>query len=198
MMSLPCRLAVVAVTWHKETQTVMVWSTNSKRIEQMIIRKLRLDKGYSQEQLAEMAGISTRTLQRIERGANASPETLKCLAAVLEVDFTDLREEQTMSTDTRLNPSIETTPSTTRTVPIQPVADRPSAATPTAASSNATKASELSADEREAMEYVRDIRSFLCACGIQYGVVMTILLGHQSGDEPGLSFGSNGQHWGGV
>lgn len=62
----------------------------------MIIRTLRLDKGLSQEQLADMAGISTRTLQRIERGANASPETLKCIAAVLETDFTTLRKEPDM------------------------------------------------------------------------------------------------------
>ncbi len=90
----------------------------------MIIRKLRLDKGLSQEQLASMAGINTRTLQRIERGANASPETLKCLAAVLETDFTILRKQQQM--------------------PEQTTQTR----------------SELSKREREAMEYVRDIKSF--------------------------------------
>lgn len=45
-----------------------------------------------------MAGISTRTLQRIERGAAASPETLKCIAAVLETEFSNLREEQDMRT----------------------------------------------------------------------------------------------------
>lgn len=59
----------------------------------MIVRKLRLEKGLSQEQLAAMAGISTRTLQRIERGANASPETLKCIASVLETNFTSLRND---------------------------------------------------------------------------------------------------------
>ena len=66
----------------------------------MIIRKLRIEQGLSQEQLASMAGISVRTLQRIERGANASPETLKCLAAVLETDFSVLRERQEMTTTT--------------------------------------------------------------------------------------------------
>lgn len=66
----------------------------------MIVRKLRIEKGLSQEQLAEMSGISTRTLQRIERGAKASPETLKCIAAVLETDFSRLREDQTMQTQT--------------------------------------------------------------------------------------------------
>lgn len=63
----------------------------------MLIRKLRLDRGWSQEQLAQMAGISTRTLQRAERGKQASLETLKCLAAVLEVDHTDLTEEAQMN-----------------------------------------------------------------------------------------------------
>lgn len=70
----------------------------------MIVRKLRLDKGLSQETLADMAGISTRTLQRIERGAKASPETLKCIASVLETDFISLRKEQDMPTET--NPTL--------------------------------------------------------------------------------------------
>ncbi|MDU8926719.1 helix-turn-helix domain-containing protein [Alisedimentitalea sp. MJ-SS2] len=84
----------------------------------MHIRKMRLDQGWSQEQLAEMAGISTRTLQRIERGAPASTETLKCLAAVFETDFHNLRED----TDMQNTHSVD--------------------------------------HEREAVEYVRDIKSF--------------------------------------
>ena len=66
----------------------------------MIVRKLRIERGFSQEQLAFMAGVSVRTLQRIERGANASPETLKCLAAVLETDFSQLRNGQDMTSAT--------------------------------------------------------------------------------------------------
>lgn len=38
----------------------------------MIIRKLRLQRGWSQEQLAELTGLSTRTIQRIERGQPCS------------------------------------------------------------------------------------------------------------------------------
>ena len=63
----------------------------------MIVRKLRLERGFSQEQLASMAGVSVRTLQRIERGANPSAETLKCLAAVLDTDFSTLRKDQDMT-----------------------------------------------------------------------------------------------------
>ncbi len=65
----------------------------------MIIRKLRLEKGWSQEQLAEMAGVSSRTIQRIENGYEVSTETMKCLAAVFEIDFDYLRQEKNMSDD---------------------------------------------------------------------------------------------------
>jgi transcriptional regulator with XRE-family HTH domain len=58
----------------------------------MLVQKLRLQRGWSQEQLAELAGISARTVQRIERGARANPESLKALGAVLEVEFTRLQE----------------------------------------------------------------------------------------------------------
>ena len=68
----------------------------------VIVRKLRLDHGLSQEQLAQMSGISTRTLQRIERGASASPETLKGIAAALDVDFRMLRTDG-MSRDEPMN-----------------------------------------------------------------------------------------------
>jgi len=57
-----------------------------------IVRKLRLQHGWTQDQLAEFAGISVRSVQRIERGADASLETLKALAAVFEVDLTTLQD----------------------------------------------------------------------------------------------------------
>jgi len=65
----------------------------------MIIRKLRLEKGWSQEQLAEASGVSARTIQRIEGGGEASIETIKCLAAVFEIDFNYLRQENNMIYD---------------------------------------------------------------------------------------------------
>ena len=114
----------------------------------MIVRKLRIEQGLSQEQLASMAGISVRTLQRIERGANASSETLKCLAAVLETDFSALRKGRDMTTATDI-------------------------ALP-----------ELSEDERKAMEYVRDIRSFYIHA-IQYAVVIAGLAAVNLFTSPG-------------
>ncbi|MDA1371472.1 MAG: 2TM domain-containing protein [Proteobacteria bacterium] len=62
----------------------------------MIVRKLRLQRGWSQEQLAEFSGLSVRTVQRIERGQNAGLESLKSLAAVFEIDLVDLQQEAVM------------------------------------------------------------------------------------------------------
>lgn len=58
----------------------------------MIVRKLRLEKGWSQEQLAEFCELSVRTIQRVERGQKPSLETLKALAAVFEIDVSDLSD----------------------------------------------------------------------------------------------------------
>ncbi len=68
----------------------------------MIIRKLRLEKGWSQEQLAEISGLSVRTIQRVERGQNPSLETLKSLAAVFEIDVTNITMEATMSNQSKI------------------------------------------------------------------------------------------------
>ena len=43
----------------------------------LIVGKLRLETRLTHEQLVPIAGISTRILQRIERGANASRKRLK-------------------------------------------------------------------------------------------------------------------------
>ena len=58
----------------------------------MLIQKLRLQRGWSQEQLAELSGLSVRTIQRIERGHAASVESLKSSGAVFEIDFSALKE----------------------------------------------------------------------------------------------------------
>lgn len=62
-----------------------------------MIKKMRLEKGWSQEDLANFSGLSVRSIQRIEKGSKASVETLKSLAAVFEVDFNQLKQEQQMN-----------------------------------------------------------------------------------------------------
>lgn len=58
----------------------------------MLIQKLRLQRGWSQEQLAEVSGLSVRTIQRLERGHPGSLESMNALAAVFEIDLDRLKE----------------------------------------------------------------------------------------------------------
>lgn len=58
----------------------------------MLVQKMRLQKGWSQDQLAILSGLSVRTIQRLEGGKPASVETLKAIASVFEIDFNRLRE----------------------------------------------------------------------------------------------------------
>ncbi|WP_049723035.1 helix-turn-helix domain-containing protein [Gilvimarinus polysaccharolyticus] len=63
----------------------------------MNVRKLRLQKGWSQEQLAELAGLSIRTIQRLERGQSPSLESRNALASVFGVDISQWQiEDNTM------------------------------------------------------------------------------------------------------
>jgi transcriptional regulator with XRE-family HTH domain len=69
----------------------------------MIVRKLRLKKGWTQSQLAELAGVTTRTIQRVEQGHQPSLETSKALASVFEVDLSLLQpEDKQMQNETEL------------------------------------------------------------------------------------------------
>lgn len=61
----------------------------------MIVRKLRLQRGWSQDQLAELMDVSVRTVQRLERGQKPSLETARSLAAVFEVDISSFISEET-------------------------------------------------------------------------------------------------------
>jgi transcriptional regulator with XRE-family HTH domain len=63
----------------------------------MNIQQARIDKGWSQEELAIHSGLSVRTIQRIENGKRASLESLKCLAAVFETNVSNLVQEKSMT-----------------------------------------------------------------------------------------------------
>ncbi len=60
----------------------------------LLIKKLRLQKGWSQSELAEFSGLSVRTIQRVERGAQPGLETLKCLAAVFDMEVADFQQQE--------------------------------------------------------------------------------------------------------
>jgi|TARA_B110000495_G_C22916384_1_gene535317 transcriptional regulator with XRE-family HTH domain len=54
---------------------------------------MRLERHWSQYQIAEMSGVSIRTIQRIE---NAGFESLKSLAAVFEINIADSKKKEEM------------------------------------------------------------------------------------------------------
>ncbi len=54
------------------------------------IKILRIQRGWTQEQLAEIAGVSARTIQRAETASSASFETLRAIAVAFETDFAQL------------------------------------------------------------------------------------------------------------
>jgi transcriptional regulator with XRE-family HTH domain len=61
------------------------------QIDSNRIRTERERRAWSQEHLAEVAGLSLRTVQRVETSGSASFETAKAIAAVFEVEVASLR-----------------------------------------------------------------------------------------------------------
>ena len=59
----------------------------------LIIKKLRLQKGWSQAELAQFSGLSIRTIQRVEKGDKPGLETLKSLAAVFDLEAADFQQK---------------------------------------------------------------------------------------------------------
>ena len=83
------------------------------------LRRLREARAWSQEQLAEVAGLSVRTVQRVERGGKASLETRMALAAALEVAPADL-----LLADTADEPDIPATAAAPETSITDPQAEQ--------------------------------------------------------------------------
>ncbi len=54
------------------------------------LKKWRVERCWSQEQLAEVAGVSLRTIQRIENGKTASRDSALSLATAFNVDVSTL------------------------------------------------------------------------------------------------------------
>jgi transcriptional regulator with XRE-family HTH domain len=55
------------------------------------VQRLRRERGFTQERLAEASGITVRTVQRIEAGNSATLETQALIARTLGVELDDLR-----------------------------------------------------------------------------------------------------------
>lgn len=82
----------------------MEHSEQEMKISSTKIRRLRSERGWSQEQLALASGLSLRTIQRVEAEGNASRETRVCLAATFNVELIHL--EDAVSPDVAVKPEL--------------------------------------------------------------------------------------------
>ncbi len=62
------------------------------KINSDLVKRLRAERLWSQEKLSEACGLDLRTIQRIESSGNASLESAKALAAVLNIEPHELIE----------------------------------------------------------------------------------------------------------
>jgi len=63
---------------------------NDMKLDTRKLRQLREARAWSQERLAEAAGLSSRTVQRVEADGRAAAETALALAAALDVPVATL------------------------------------------------------------------------------------------------------------
>jgi transcriptional regulator with XRE-family HTH domain len=60
-------------------------------VDREFVRRLRLDKAWSQEKLADEAGVSLRTVQRVEADGVAAHRSCRAIAKALGVDPAEMR-----------------------------------------------------------------------------------------------------------
>ncbi len=64
------------------------------RVNRQLILELRRQRSWSQDELANAAGLNLRTVQRIERSGSASLQSRRALAAAFEIDASALDEPE--------------------------------------------------------------------------------------------------------
>jgi len=58
------------------------------------LKQLRESKAWSQSHLAEVAGVSLRTIQRVEKNGMASPESVKAICASYGIKAGDILKNE--------------------------------------------------------------------------------------------------------
>ncbi|ALS96889.1 helix-turn-helix domain-containing protein [Lacimicrobium alkaliphilum] len=58
-----------------------------------LVLKMRKDRAWSQDELAIASGLNLRTIQRIEKEATASLQSIKALASTFDMNIRDLEYE---------------------------------------------------------------------------------------------------------
>jgi len=61
-------------------------------VDNVLVRRLRLEKGWSQEELAIASDLSARTIQRLESDGGGSRNTFQSVAAALEVNLHNIED----------------------------------------------------------------------------------------------------------
>jgi transcriptional regulator with XRE-family HTH domain len=78
-------------------------------INQHKVKTLRTDRGWTQQQLADICALSMRTIQRVEVHGLASYETVNALAAAFQINRAELFKF-TLDVDIGLPPLTPTAP----------------------------------------------------------------------------------------
>lgn len=65
----------------------------SRTINPELVKRLRVQKNWSQEELAIAADLSARTIQRLEAEGKGSVNSIKSIASALEVDMHNLEDK---------------------------------------------------------------------------------------------------------
>lgn len=60
------------------------------RIDAYLIKEQRQLRGWTQQHLSDITGVSLRTIQRVEAQGQGSHETISALASVFEIDRAQL------------------------------------------------------------------------------------------------------------
>jgi len=55
-----------------------------------LVKETRINRGWTQAQLAELCAVNIRTIQRVENDGTASLETTMALAAAFDLEIKDL------------------------------------------------------------------------------------------------------------
>lgn len=66
------------------------------KINADLVVKLRTEKAWSQEELANASGLNVRTIQRVEKEASASLHSKRQLASALGISVQDLDFEENL------------------------------------------------------------------------------------------------------
>ena len=64
-----------------------------RTINSELVKRLRTERGWSQEELAIASDLSTRTVQRLETEGGGSTNSIKSIASALQVNMHNLEEK---------------------------------------------------------------------------------------------------------